>query len=85
MERWAKKMNTATEAKKTAVKQAQDELRALEQKEEELRKQIVQEKAVTGILGQVAANKVLMLLSLLTLYFLSLFCAPYCYFVLPCP
>ncbi|XP_057297153.1 RNA-binding protein 5-like isoform X2 [Hydractinia symbiolongicarpus] len=57
MERWAKKMNTATEAKKTAVKQAQDELRALEQKEEELRKQIVQEKAVTSILGQVAANK----------------------------
>ena len=56
MERWAKKMNTATEARKNAVKQAQDELKALEQKEEELRKKIIEEKAVTGLLGQVTAK-----------------------------
>lgn len=48
MERWAKKMNHATEARKVAVKQAQVELRLLAQKEEELRKQILQEVQTVG-------------------------------------
>ncbi|XP_047122781.1 RNA-binding protein 10 [Hydra vulgaris] len=46
MERWAKKMNTATQAKKVAVQQAQEELRMLEMKEEELRMKILHEKIV---------------------------------------
>jgi len=57
MERWAKKMNSANEAKKHAVKQAQDELRLLEQKEEELRKKIHQEKHVVSTLDTAVRNK----------------------------
>ena len=62
MERWAKKMNTATQAKKVAVQQAQEELKMLEMKEEELRKKILQEKIVlskqASTLSATAAVKV---------------------------
>jgi len=58
MERWAKKLNTQSETRKAAVKQAQDELRMLELKEEELRKKITLEKSITGALSQMASAKV---------------------------
>ena len=58
MERWAKKLNNQSETKKAAVKQAQDELRALELKEEELRKKIQLEKSITSNLEVIASNKV---------------------------
>lgn len=59
MERWAKKLNNQSEARKVAVKQAQEELRMLEQKEEELRKKISHEKVITGHLSQqINAGKV---------------------------
>ena len=58
MERWAKKLNTQTETRKAAVKQAQQELRMLEQKEEELRKKIQMGNSVTENLANVAKAKV---------------------------
>ena len=62
MERWAKKMNTQNEARKVAVKQAQDELKVLELKEEELRRKIMEEKSIVGTLSeQTAPNKVIKL------------------------
>lgn len=57
MERWAKKFNNLNETRKAAVKQAQDELRVLEQKEEELRKRINMEKSITGSLAQIVSAK----------------------------
>uniref|UniRef100_A0A7M5VEI3 RRM domain-containing protein n=3 Tax=Clytia hemisphaerica TaxID=252671 RepID=A0A7M5VEI3_9CNID len=57
MERWAKKLNTQTETKKAAVKQAQQELRMLEQKEEELRKKIQIGSSLTESLATVAKAK----------------------------
>ena len=59
MERWAKKMNNANEARKHAVKQAQEELKKIEKKEEELRKKIKEEKSIVNTLDSTVKNKVI--------------------------
>lgn len=70
MERWAKKMNNANEARKHAVKQAQEELKMLEQKEEELRQKIKEEKSIVNTLDSTVKNKVIFEENFLS-YFLS--------------
>ena len=52
-------MNNANEARKHAVKQAQEELKMLEQKEEELRKKIKEEKSIVNTLDSTVKNKVI--------------------------